>query len=57
VSVAVIQLAPGVANADDRLLQILIAQPHPFAKGPSDEGAESTIAIISESPPNPLDSH
>src|SRR5687768_17553414 len=52
-----VQLAPGVANPDDGLFQVLITQPHPLAEGAPDEGAEPAVAVIGQSPPNPFHCH
>jgi hypothetical protein len=56
-AMAVIQFTPGVADTDDRLFEIFIAQPHPFAESSPDEGAESTIPIGCEPPSNSFRCH
>jgi hypothetical protein len=56
-AMAGIQLTPGVADADDRLLDILIAETHSLAEGPSDKGAEAVVTIRREPPPNSFHRH
>jgi hypothetical protein len=44
-AMAGIQLTPSVADADDRLLEVFIAETHPLAEGPPDKGAEAVVTI------------